>query len=395
MTLIHLKTSLEEIRGQRIEVIIFYDSSFSENLDSWSKNFEVIFKHTVKVLNKLIDKVGRYPANTTPTHKLNLVFVYGSKYPVASVGCSSYEDHSKNKFAQVTLRFNFARTDSGVEGKSAITHELLHPISQAHENESYLKLECRRQMREFVAVEADWDREIKLVSQQYFDLIKSHVKINFNEFYRKYFAMGEKLRKKFHNTFADAGLAIVGLRLNAFDFLETEIKFDENRVNEALVLMREFAMLKVQMNSIGVSENKYEAIVQFVGYVIAIYTLPVHAIALRYVDFDDYAIRAGFSERQKVRLKAMSTKLDEVIAMQQRVRYQYMRTKTKSLFDEFLNNYLVAIEQLVHDDVLYRDISSGKEMENVIFHSSKLVAIKQAQFVFFNQYKTLLNSMKG
>jgi len=207
--------------------------------------------------------------------------------------------------------------------------------------------------------------------------------------------MGEKLRKKFHNTFADAGLAIVGLRLNAFDFLETEIKFDENRVNEALVLMREFAMLKVQMNSIGVSENKYEAIVQFVGYVIAIYTLPVHAIALRYVDFDDYAIRAGFSERQKVRLKAMSTKLDEVIAMQQRVRYQYMRTKTKSLFDEFLNNYLVAIEQLVHDDVLYRDISSGKEMENVIFHSSKLVAIKQAQFVFFNQYKTLLNSMKG
>lgn len=395
MALKHLRSSSEDIRGQRIDINIWHDENFSKNLDSWDSNFNAIIKHTLRVLDRLISKTGRYPADTTPTHNLNIVFLYDPNYPIASVSNKKTKDHPKNKFAEVTVRFNFSRANAGTTGKSAITHELLHPISKAHDNEDHLKSECKKQMRTFIADEQKWDREFRSVSQQYFSLIEHDVDIDFNEFYRKYFHMGERLRKKFHNTFADAGLAIIGLRLNAFDFLDTEIKFDKDRVDEALVLMREFAMLKVKMTSLGVPRDKYEAIVQFVGYVIAIYTLPVHAITLLYIDFGDYATRAGLSQRQITRLEAMRGKLDEVIAFQQQVRYQYMRTKTKRLFETFLRVYLDAIRQLVHDDILYRDIATDRDEMKAIFHASKLHAIKKAQSIFFNQYSALLEDMKN
>ena len=394
MALKHLKTSSEDIKGQRIVVNIWYDEGFSQNLNSWKSSFNAIIKHTLRVLDRLIGKIGRYPADTTPTHNLNLVFLYDPNYPVASVSNKKTKDHPKNKFAEVTVRFNFSRANAGTEGKSAVTHELLHPISNAHENEDHLKSECKKQMKTFIADEEEWDRKFRSVSQQYFSLIEHGVD-NFNEFHRKYFHMGERLRKKFYNTFADAGLAIIGLRLNAFDFLDTEIKFDKDRVDEALVLMREFAMLKVKMTSLGVPRDKYEAIVQFVGYVIAIYTLPVHAITLRYIDFGDYATRAGLSQRQITRLEAMREKLDEVIALQQQVRYQYMRTKTKRLFETFLGVYLNAIKQLVHDDILYKDIATDRDEMKAIFHASKLHAIRGAQSIFFDQYRALLEDMKN
>lgn len=394
MSFKHFKTFVQDIRGQKIVVSSWYDECLSQNLQSWISKFSAIIEHTLRTLDKLISMIGRYPADTTPMHNLYLIFVYNPNSPIASVGYKKTDDHPQNKFAEVNITVNFCKTDAEKEGKSAITHELLHPISEAHENQGYLTSECEKQMRQFIVNEEEWNRDFQSISRQYFSLIEHGVNIDFNEFYSKYFYMGEKLRTTFANALADAGLTIIGLRLNAFDFLETEIQFDTDRANKGLGLMREFTSLKAKMRYYGVPEEKYEVLVQFVSYIIAIYTLPVHAITLQYIDLDNYATRTGLSQTQIARLGAMREELDKLINLQKQVRYQYMRSETKKLFEVFLEVYLEAIKQLVHDDVLYRDIATDKDEMKVIFHASKFHKIKEAQSIFLNQYKTLLDALR-